>query len=172
MNGNFKPTVTLADLYESQNQFLDAYVIYKYIYSMHPETHIKEKLYSLEKKIFEEYEKEYDPIIKKIFSKEEIEKFKILPTQQFSQYQEIESSFIEETNFNETQTNNNINSEKNKKTEELLKLFYQIKEMNISEIKKIFETHFEKTGSYENIKLSQIEEAIKSYENANFPENQ
>ena len=101
MNGNFKPTVTLADLYESQNQFLDAYVIYKYIYSMHPETHIKEKLYSLEKKIFEEYEKEYDPIIKKIFSKEEIEKFKILPTQQFSQYQEIESSFIEETNFNE-----------------------------------------------------------------------
>ena len=171
MNGNFKPTVTLADLYESQNQFLDAYVIYKYIYSMQPETHIKEKLDSIEKKIFEEYNKEYNPTIKKIFSKDEIEKFKIFPAQHFSQYQEIEASFIEETNFNKTQTNNK-NSDKNKKTEELLKLFQQIKEMDISEIKKIFETHLEKTGSYENIKLSQIEEAIKSYEDANSQENQ
>ena len=171
MNGNFKPTVTLADLYESQNQILDAYAIYRFLDEQLPEGQLRGKINSLEKKIFEEFNQEYDPVIKKIFSKDEIEKFKILPTKQFSQYQKMEANLRDETKLNDSQKKND-KYDKIENTDEILKFFQLIKGMDISEIKDLYETHLKKIRTFEEIKLSQINKAIKFYKNANSPENQ
>jgi len=45
------PTITLAELYESQNHLMDALLIYKYLKKENPSEEIKEKIDKLENKV-------------------------------------------------------------------------------------------------------------------------
>ncbi|RLC57387.1 MAG: hypothetical protein DRH89_03610, partial [Candidatus Cloacimonadota bacterium] len=80
------PTLTLAELYESQNQLIDALVIYQRLYSKNPTEDLELKINELKDKVFDIEANKYDPIIDTIFSGDEIKKFGILPHQQYKAY--------------------------------------------------------------------------------------
>ncbi|MDY6915130.1 MAG: hypothetical protein SVM86_02270 [Candidatus Cloacimonadota bacterium] len=86
-------TITLAELYEKQDQFMDALVIYLKLFKESPSEKLKQRIINLKKKIFEENEDEYSSTIKIIFSKEERMKFQILPHKQYLEYRKLMKQF-------------------------------------------------------------------------------
>ena len=94
-----KPTVTLARLYETQNQFVDALLIYRKISAANPgNREIIEKIKILEKKVFSKQEEEYDPLINLIFSAEEKEYFAILSRHAYKEYLKTSENIVEDIN--------------------------------------------------------------------------
>lgn len=83
MENNITPTITLAKLYESQNQFIDAIQIYTKLLELNPSDEIKTKVETLTNKIYTLIVKNYNRQINTIFSKFELKYFKILPNKEF-----------------------------------------------------------------------------------------
>ncbi len=98
MKDKVTPTITLAELYENQNQYIDALVIYKNLYKENPTEKLQNKIDELKDKIFKENTLEYSTLIDKIFTEEEKRIFHILPHEQYKTY--IESKA--EIKFEET----------------------------------------------------------------------
>ncbi|HCX72625.1 MAG TPA: hypothetical protein DHM37_02820 [Candidatus Cloacimonas sp.] len=86
-------TITLAELYEKQNQFMDALVIYLKLYQQTPSEKLKQRIINLKEKVFTENEDEYTSTIKMIFSKEDRKKFQILPHNQYMEYRALMKQF-------------------------------------------------------------------------------
>ena len=100
MENNITPTITLAKLYESQNQLIDAIQIYTKLLELNPSDEIKTKVESLTNKIYTLIVKNYNRQINTIFSKFELKYFKILPSKEFSpssETTEIEKDIPKET---------------------------------------------------------------------------
>jgi len=123
MDDKATPTITLAELYENQNQHIDALVIYKNLFKENPTDELKSKIDELKFKIFQNNTMEYSPIIDKIFSEEEKRNFHILPHEQFKTYVESQVNLENEETYpedlNETEekvkTQNNQNTKLEKK---------------------------------------------------------
>ena len=91
-----EPTITLAELYESQNHLMDALLIYKYLKKENPSEEIAGKIDKLENKIFSEIESQYLSVIQKVFTPEERKFFQILPHTQFLEFKKI----VEQDKYN------------------------------------------------------------------------
>ena len=90
MNNEVTPTLTLAKLYETQDQFLDAFLVYQKINKENPSQETADKMKELQNKIFNNIKSEYNEIIGKIFSPEEIRKFRILPHEDYLEMTRVE----------------------------------------------------------------------------------
>jgi len=77
MTDKAAPTITLAELYENQDQSIDALVIYKNLNKENPSEDLQNKIDDLKDKIFKENTLEYSTIIDKIFTEEEKRLFHI-----------------------------------------------------------------------------------------------
>ena len=75
---NWNPTVTLAKLFEEQNQFFDALAAYELIEQTDSSPAIREKIESLHLRILSDPNSKYDPRIELLFSPEELAYLKIL----------------------------------------------------------------------------------------------
>lgn len=82
------PTITLAELYEGQNQYVDALVIYKNLYKENPNEELQNKIDELKEIIFKENTLEYASITDKLFTDEEKRLFQILPHEQYKAYKD------------------------------------------------------------------------------------
>lgn len=89
MSDQLNPTITLAELYENQDQFLDALMVYQKLLHRKPSAELEEKIHDLKKKIFADEDMQYNPVIEQVFSQEERLKFNILP---HSYYQKFKTS--------------------------------------------------------------------------------
>ncbi|MCD4828757.1 MAG: hypothetical protein K8R90_04930 [Candidatus Cloacimonetes bacterium] len=78
------PTLTLARLYESQQQFLDALAIYRRLHQERGSEEAAEKIAELEERILSEKSLAYDTIITTIFTREELKRFKVLPHDRYT----------------------------------------------------------------------------------------
>lgn len=94
-------TLTLAKLYESQNQILDAFLVYEKLYRKSPDEDLNEKIIDLRKKIFSGNNDSYDHLINNLFSDEEKAEFKILPHSQFQLRAEENTAISNEETFPE-----------------------------------------------------------------------
>ncbi len=81
-----KPTLTLAQLYEKQNQPLDALVIYQQLLNKEYSDELDEKIKDLKNKIFTDSSLEYNSVIDKIFTTEDKKNFKILPHDEYEAF--------------------------------------------------------------------------------------
>ena len=88
MEKKITPTLTLAQLYEAQKQYFDAFTIYNILYQSNPSEEILNKKNSVEKRIFNDSNLEYNKIIDLIFTLKDKENFKILPSSKFSNFKE------------------------------------------------------------------------------------
>ena len=77
------PTLTMARLYESQQQFLDALAIYRKLHEARGDAEAAEKIAELEQKILSERSLSYDAIISQAFSREELKRFRVLPAEKY-----------------------------------------------------------------------------------------
>jgi len=75
---SWNPTITLAKLYEEQNQFFDALAAYELIDQTESSPAIREKIEALHMRILSDPNSKYDPRIEKLFSPEELAYLKIL----------------------------------------------------------------------------------------------
>lgn len=80
---NWTPTVTLAKLFEEQNQFFDALATYELIAQTDASPAIREKIEDLHARILNDPSNRYDPRIEKLFTPEELAYLKILSHQGF-----------------------------------------------------------------------------------------
>lgn len=104
MTDKAKPTITLAELYENQNQYIDALVIYKNLYIENPTEELQNKIDELKDTIFKENTLEYSTIIDKIFTEEEKRTFHILPHEQYKAYTESQAEMKYEETYPEELT--------------------------------------------------------------------
>lgn len=100
MSNQINPTITLAELYESQNQLMDAIDIYQKLQRISPSEAIREKLDYISGILLEQNHDQYNELTTLIFTKEEIEYFKIVsifqskvstPTEEKSEMYDIEN---------------------------------------------------------------------------------
>lgn len=80
---NWTPTVTLAKLFEEQNQFFDALATYELIAQTDASPAIREKIEDLHARILNDPSNRYDARIEKLFTPEELAYLKILSHQGF-----------------------------------------------------------------------------------------
>ncbi|HQQ68309.1 MAG TPA: hypothetical protein PLX77_05725 [Candidatus Cloacimonadota bacterium] len=80
---SWNPTVTLAKLFEEQNQFFDALATYEMIAQNDASPAIREKIEALHARILNDPSNRYDPRIEKLFTPEELAYLKILSHQGF-----------------------------------------------------------------------------------------
>lgn len=104
MTDKAKPTITLAELYENQNQYIDALVIYKNLYKENPAEKLQSKVDELKDKIFNGNTLEYSEIINEIFTAEEKRFFHILPHEQYQAYAESQTELNNEETYPEELT--------------------------------------------------------------------
>ncbi len=98
-NNKIPPTITLAQLYEAQQQYFDAYLIYKKIYETNEDESILERIEKSKSKIFIDPNMHYHSLIDNLFSTDEKAAFKILPNENYLNYQKSLINEIEETEF-------------------------------------------------------------------------
>ncbi|MDO9577548.1 MAG: hypothetical protein Q7J16_06645 [Candidatus Cloacimonadales bacterium] len=96
MPDQINPTITLAELYEEQNQLIDALLIYQKIKSRNPSEKLEQKIEVLKKKIFAKNPENYNPIIDKIFSPEDKTRFKILSHTQYQAFLKSQKISVED----------------------------------------------------------------------------
>lgn len=94
-NQNWKPTLTLAKLFEEQNQFYDALAIYEIIGQTDASPDIRQKIESLQGRILNDSNLKYDPRIEKLFSPEELAYLKILNHSAFENLSRVQSQIYE-----------------------------------------------------------------------------
>jgi len=86
---NWLPTLTLAKLFEEQNQFLDALAAYELISQNDSSPAVRQKIEALHLRILTEPGAKYDPRIEKLFSPEELAYLKILNHSAFDNMSQI-----------------------------------------------------------------------------------
>jgi len=96
-----KPTLTLAQLYEKQNQPLDALVIYQQLLNKEYSDELDEKIKDLKNKIFNDSSLEYNSIIDKIFTTEDKKNFKILPHDEYEAFAVSQAQHTNEETYPE-----------------------------------------------------------------------
>jgi hypothetical protein len=74
----WQPTLTLAKLFEEQNQFFDALAIYEIINQTDDSPEIRQKIEYLQSRIMNDSNMHYDERIEKLFSQEELTYLKIM----------------------------------------------------------------------------------------------
>lgn len=79
----WQPTLTLAKLFEEQNQFFDALAAYELIGQNDSSPAVREKIEALHIRILNDPNSSYDPRIEKLFTPEELAYLKILNHQGF-----------------------------------------------------------------------------------------
>ncbi|MBC8384989.1 MAG: hypothetical protein H8E57_05680 [Candidatus Cloacimonetes bacterium] len=156
------PTITLANIYESQNQFIDALVIYKFLQEINPSNNFTAKIENLSNRIFDEKKLKNLEIIDKIFSYEEKKYFKILNHEQYQNYKEAVKQ----------NKNIEIDSHKISKKEmnELIafpEFLHETDEIDIPEFKSILKKKFGEEMKLKDLKLSEIHKVIDEYKNIN-----
>ncbi|KQC08174.1 MAG: hypothetical protein APR54_04930 [Candidatus Cloacimonas sp. SDB] len=111
MTDEITPTLTLAKLYETQNELIDAVNIYFKLNKNQNSEELENKIQQLTDIIFKNINRNYNTTISQIFSKDELRYFKIIPgsnvhiTNSDQDTSEIPVFNTSENNSGETDTN-------------------------------------------------------------------
>ena len=96
------PTVTLAELYESQRLYFAAYAVYWHLHQDKRAGDLQPKLDEVLMKIYAQESLKFDPALKEVFSDSQIKKLRILPESVYSDFMkeildlESDDSFVGE----------------------------------------------------------------------------
>lgn len=167
-----KPTITLAELYENQNQYIDALVIYKNLYKENPTEKLQNRINELKDVIFKENTLEYSAIIDKIFTEEEKRTFHILPHEQYKAYTEsqtelkYEETYPEElTEMKDEETFSSENSEAENEPQNddhILELLTKLSNLRPDIVERVLKENVGADTSLSEIKLSDLNFVVES----------
>jgi hypothetical protein len=95
VSSNWKPTLTLARLFEEQNQFYDALAIYEIISQSNDSPEIRQKVEYLQSRIMNDPNMRYDERIEKLFSQEELSYLKIMNHSAFENLSRMQKQYAQ-----------------------------------------------------------------------------
>jgi hypothetical protein len=78
----------MAQLYEQQNQLFDALAVYESIETAQTDPELRERIDRLQERILRQKNYSYSQISKRIFTREEFERFRIIPGNDYAAYEE------------------------------------------------------------------------------------
>ncbi|MDD3632558.1 MAG: hypothetical protein PHY63_03805 [Candidatus Cloacimonetes bacterium] len=112
-NTSWRPTLTLAKLFEEQQQFYEALAIYELIYQTNKSPAIQQHIEDMHSRILNNYNNRYDSRIDQLFTPEELAYFKILDHQGFENMCQVrkklqEGSLASEVYIEEDEDNFNF----------------------------------------------------------------
>ncbi len=145
---NLVATRTLAKLYEKQEMYMEAYIIYKKIFLDTKSEGIKKKITELGEKIIDE--SQYSQITLNIFDKKELAEYSIFPEKQYKKIIKVIDEMTKQKNYEEILESYQENTE----------IKDDIKNYSGEEIYEIIQTNFGDKKP-EEIKLADIYEIIK-----------
>ncbi len=145
---NLVATQTLAKLYEKQEMYMEAYIIYKKIFLDTKSEEIKKKITELGEKIIDE--SQYSQITLNIFDKKELAEYSIFPEKQYKKIIKVIDEMTKQKNYEEILESYQENTE----------IKDDIKNYSGEEIYEIIQTNFGDKKP-EEIKLADIYEIIK-----------
>ena len=145
---NLVATQTLAKLYEKQEMYMEAYIIYKKIFLDTKSEEIKKKITELGEKIIDE--SQYSQITLNIFDKKELAEYSIFPEKQYKKIIKVIDEMTKQKNYEEILESYQENTE----------IKEDIKNYSGEEIYEIIQTNFGDKKP-EEIKLADIYEIIK-----------
>ncbi|MCD6176933.1 MAG: hypothetical protein J7K29_03745 [Candidatus Cloacimonetes bacterium] len=172
-------TITLAELYENQHQYIDALMIYKILFKENQTEKLQNKIDELKDKIFDEDSLDYSSIIDQIFTKKEKKIFNILPHKQYKTYKESQIELKNEETYPEefakekekeiTITNTSeddisleeINQPVNNSENKILNLLIQLSHLKPDTVEKILKENVGSDTSLAEIKLSDLNSVIE-----------
>lgn len=93
-NPAWKPTLTMAKLFEMQNQYYDALVIYEIISQTDDSPQVREKITDLQARILNDPNMRYDSRIEKLFSPEELAYLRIMNHSAFENLNRLKEQFV------------------------------------------------------------------------------
>ena len=93
---SWQPTLTLARLFEEQNQVYDALAAYELISQNDPSPELRERIEDLHLRILNDPNRTYDPRLEQLFSPEELAYLKILDHQGFLNMAKAREKLMEE----------------------------------------------------------------------------
>ncbi len=82
------PTMTLAQLFESQNQLFDALAVYSRLLTERSDPEIRARFEAVQGRILGDDKLHYDPRLTRLFDDEERKRLKILPQDRYEKLQE------------------------------------------------------------------------------------
>lgn len=82
-------TATIAELYETQKHYFAAYIAYWYLYQTESREEYRIKLNEIKERIFATYDLNYNPLIREIFTEEELIRFGILPENLYREFEKV-----------------------------------------------------------------------------------
>lgn len=89
MKKEIYPTLTLAKLYEEQKKYVEAYAIYKYLSKKNKSSNLIKKSIQNRNRVFSDKNISYEPVIKKIFSKQDLSTLSIIPNSEYKKYNSL-----------------------------------------------------------------------------------
>jgi hypothetical protein len=88
MTKSVGPTLTMAQLYEQQNQLFDALAVYESLEEAQADPEVRDRIDRLQDRIMKQKNYSYSQLTKRVFSREELERFRIIPGNDFAAYEE------------------------------------------------------------------------------------
>ncbi|PID28037.1 MAG: hypothetical protein CSB55_06770 [Candidatus Cloacimonadota bacterium] len=175
------PTLTLAHLYEAQNQYVDALVICEKLYAQNPDEEVSEKIKYLRSLIAKEHKEKYNDKLLKIFTEKEMRELLILPEKTYKAYREAFDGIEEEKIPQNAEDHKNIEEyetpSQKSETDEIMKEIqksgektYSQKEkicvsgksypeetqISVKELLKILKTDFDRDKKISDLKISDL----------------
>ncbi|MFO7895703.1 MAG: hypothetical protein R6U84_02060 [Candidatus Cloacimonadales bacterium] len=126
------PTLTLAKLFEQQEQYVEALALYHLLFTKFQDNKLLEKIAELKNQIFSNNEAEYHKFLTSLFQAEERENLQILPHQQFKDYQATIEQFKEQKK-SKPKTNKNTHNSSQPELSDILKQLDEIAPEKLSE---------------------------------------
>ncbi len=168
MEKKIEPTITLANLYEVQKQYIDALQIYKKIANQKPSNELENKIDKLNQKVFSEKNK-YHKLINNLFSTEDKMKFGILTSKQYQDFQKSHKKIEELETYPEEMLDVKLSEKNNPKESkaqsDIEKLLIKLQEIDSQKLREILSENFGENYKLNDLKLSELNSAIKLVKN-------
>lgn len=149
------PTVTLAKLFESQEQYVEALALYNILFKKNQDNKFLETIEELKNKIFDNNENEYHQFLLSIFNQEERKSLKILPHSQAEDYLTALKQFSEA----KESKSNSSKKMKNSQQAEYHNLIEELDQMEPAQLEEQARNSFNK--SMDELTLAEIKQLIE-----------
>lgn len=154
------PTVTLAKLFEQQEQYVEALALYQLLFIKFQDNNFLSKISELKENIFANNNEEYHQMIISLFTDDERKQLQILPHSQYSDYKEAYEQFQDSK---KTATPKQPKEAKTQRQPEFSDILQKLEKIDPQELEILaYETFNKKVNE---LTISELKELVEEYNN-------
>ncbi|MCK4956678.1 MAG: hypothetical protein KAS49_03515 [Candidatus Cloacimonetes bacterium] len=148
------PTITLAKLYEQQEQYIEALALYQMLSKKNNTEKYLDKISEIKEIVFSSNQKEYHKLLLNLFTKEERNELQVLPHNEYLDYTEVIELYKETQEITPTKEPKPTD----KTTPILADILEKLDKIDSDDLNKLAKEKFNKSVS--NLTITEIRELI------------